>query len=623
VRKIAICRAIAAGALLALMGSCHLLFYPTGDEPGVIIDRPAPAPGGGVQLLGRVIHFGWRAGGDVNPRCVRYMFSQVVDTNGVYNPTFNIVEDLNRNPGRYENKWGPWISFYAQGDSGRSTVLGDDEILEINRSHIFAVQAMDRFGTITTRFGRTSNVRQFIVSASVAPLLRVTEPVLGSSLYMGMTASPTVHGFPQGLPLAFRWVADASSYGSVIEWYRYGWDVVDINDPDAWAVPWSPGNTFAPPQTWYSGVHTLFVEAIDDVGMTTLGMIEINIVPFTMDRNLLWVDDFASNNFTQVDYSMPTENEHDTFWLSICGGAQGFNPGTDVYDAYYSHSMAQPPLEYIGRYRNIIWSFGSSKDNGVLDDVILFTPESMVGAGTTPVTNSLAMFLRKGGHLLTEGRAERGGGLAACLQAAAQVFPLNLRCEITGPRTDCSGDTSGVNTIAYRDFCVTMIDKVVGTFRSDADMPMRRVRNYDCMSYAVKADDPVTQALVGLPDQLDLWSTVTQPGRYFDPMAPEPYPGGFTYVEAYDPAYWMNRNMVGSQPCFHPMFLMRTKNSSSALNNAAAALVLTKYENVVPSTGGVAAKSFHFGFPLWFFNRTQVDQIMHVVFAEWQIATGP
>jgi len=605
------------------MGSCHLLFYPTGDEPGVIIDRPAPAPGGAVQTLGMVINFGWRADGDLNPRCVRYMYSQVVDTNGVYDPSFNIVADMNAHPARYESKWGRWISFYAPGDSGKSTVLGDDEILVTGRSHIFAVQAMDRFGKITQAFSRTSNVRQFIVSAAVAPLLKVTEPVLGSSAFLGMAGSPKVYEFSPGLALEFHWAADASAYGGVIAGYRYGWDVIDINDPDAWAVPWSPSNTFAPPQTWYSGVHELFVEAIDDVGITTLGIIEINIVPFTMDRNLLWVDDFMSTNFVQIDYSMPTENEHDAFWLGICGGAQGFNPGTDVYDAYYSYSMVPPPLVYIGKYRNIIWSFGSSNNYGVLDNVILFTPESMVGSGTTPAANSLAMFLRKGGHLMTEGRADRSGGLAACLQSAAQIFPMNLRCEITGPRADCAGDTSGVNTIAYRDYCVTMLDKVLASIRTDPDMPTRQVRNYDCMSYAVKADDPMTQMLAGLPDRLDLWSEVTAPGRFFDPNQPTPYPGGFTYVEVYDPAYWMNRNMVSSQPCFHPMFRMKTKNSLSALNNAATALVLTKYENVVPSTGGVAAKSFHFGFPLWFFNRTQVDQIMDVVFTEWQIQASP
>ncbi len=620
-KTIAIIAAILAGALLVLMGSCRMPFYPTGNDPSIFIDRPTPPAGSGFQTLGRVIHFGWHSGSQRAPRCIRYMYTQVVDTNGYYNPTFDIIGEMNRNPGRYERYWSRWISFYAAGDSGASTVLGDDEILEINKRHIFAVQAMDRFGRITEHFDRATNVRQFIPSAAVAPGLRVSESYLGSSRYLGMSGSADVLECPAGT-FNFRWVGDASSYGSMVVAYRYGWDIADIDNPDEWDVPWSPGLTYAPPTMIAAGVHTLFVEAIDDAATTTLGMVEINIVPFSMDRDLLWVDDFPSEDFPQITYATPTESEHDSFWLNICGKAQGFDPATDAYDVYHSHSGMPPSLSNISGYRNIIWSFGSNKDYGAWDNVILFTPESMIGSGSSWAVNYLALFLRFGGHLLTEGQSDRAGGLAACLQPVAQVFPMNLRCEITGNQWGCEGDTSGVNTMAFRDYCVTMLDKVLGTFRTDPDMPTRTARNYDCMYYAVKADDPVTQALTGLPDQLDLWSEVTAPGRFFDPQAPAPYPGGFTFVEAYDPAYWMNRNVVTSQLCFHPMFLIKTKNTFSSLNNTAVALVITKYDDEAPP-GGVAAKSFHFGFPLWYFNRTQVDQIMGAVFAEWQIPTNP
>jgi hypothetical protein len=143
------------------------------------------------------------------------------------------------------------------------------------------------------------------------------------------------------------------------------------------------------------------------------------------------------------------------------------------------------------------------------------------------------------------------------------------------------------------------------------------------MTHAVRADDPVASSLASLPDRLDLWEEITKPGRYFDPAAPAPRPGGFTFFEAYDPAYWMSRNSVTSQSCFHPMFRMRTRSSVSVLDNTAVALVLTKHENVAPpAPGAVAAKSFHFGFPLWYFNRQQVNRIISVVFTEWQIMAG-
>ncbi|MCK4235509.1 MAG: hypothetical protein KAX38_00220 [Candidatus Krumholzibacteria bacterium] len=64
-------------------------------------------------------------------------------------------------------------------------------------------------------------------------------------------------------------------------------------------------------------------------------------------------------------------------------------------------------------------------------------------------------------------------------------------------------------------------------------------------------------------ERLDLCEEITKPStppRYFNPN--NSYgPGGFTYVEIYDPEYWMDRNYVTSQACFHPMYRMRSRNT--------------------------------------------------------------
>jgi hypothetical protein len=142
------------------------------------------------------------------------------------------------------------------------------------------------------------------------------------------------------------------------------------------------------------------------------------------------------------------------------------------------------------------------------------------------------------------------------------------------------------------------------------------------MSYALRADsDPITAAHPGFPGRLDLWEEVTREGRYFDPND-SLGPGGFTYVEVYDPGYWMWRTSVPQQPCFHPLYRMRAVSERSALNGCTVALWITKYGDVVPevsSGAGVAAPSFHFGFPLWFFERSAVDSIASAIFDEWGI----
>jgi hypothetical protein len=142
------------------------------------------------------------------------------------------------------------------------------------------------------------------------------------------------------------------------------------------------------------------------------------------------------------------------------------------------------------------------------------------------------------------------------------------------------------------------------------------------MAYALRDDsDPLTAAHPGLPVRLDLWEEVVKSGRYFNPDD-SLGPGGFTYVEVYDPAYWMAHKALLSQPCFHPMYRMRSRSEESALDDGTVAIWVTKYEHVVPdvaSGAAVAGASVHFGFPLWFFKRSSVDSIVTVVFNEWDI----
>jgi hypothetical protein len=599
---------------------------PPRDEPFVIIDTPAPPSNPSATVsLGRVIVFEWHGGLEVEPQFVRWLCMQVVDTMGNYSPTFDIVRDLNLRPDRYESRWSSWVP-YANPD-GRTATVGKDEPLALRRSHIFAVQAKNRSGKVTTVFTRGVNIRQFIVSATAAPRLIITEPFLGSKVFLGMDPRPTAVSFPTGLEMNFSWKADASSYGGRIVGYRYGWDVSDINDDHDWAVEFPLQITHARSIVFQSGVHTLFVEAIDNSGAITLGMIELSLVPFTMERNLLWVDDFRStNDFAQVDYAFPREDEHDAFWLGLCAKATGFDPSRDVYDVSYSYGGMPPGLSLITRYKNIIWTYNSDRLSGVWDDVILFTPESMVSWGTKLMNNYLSVFLAKGGHLITEGMSEKAAGLAAILPVvqAARGFPLDIRCELLGNSDACDGDMSSVNSYAYKDYCITVLDKIDGVFRSDSDMPMRRIRNYDCMyPGAVKSTDEWHIWVPGMPNELNLWSEILKAGRWYAPNEPGSHPGGFTPVEIYDPAYWMGRNGGASQGCFHPMYRMKSKNTMSVLNNQAVALWVTKYADVVPDVSAgiaVAAPSAHFGFELWFFDRSQVSQIVDVIFGEWGIA---
>lgn len=617
--------------VLFAAGLCAACFLGCGDEesvappkpgpskppgpPYVLIDKPQPMTG--EQQYAKVIRFGWKAGDGVEPVSIRYLSSLIVDTNGTYYPPFDIIKDLTEHPARYEAKWSSWIPFHAPGDSGRSTLLGDDESLIMGRYYIFAVQARDASGKITETFDARTNVRRFKIKSTTDPFLVIYDHHLGGFRFLGTTLNPEVRDLPPGIPLHFRWEADVSDYRGELVGYRYAWDVPD---PSAWDAPFMARLTEAPEVTFHAGVHTLFVEVIDIAGTRSLGRVGVNIVPFPMDRNLLFVDDYYSSNDPAPDYREPIESVHDAFWSRLCSQAESFDPGRDVYDcAENGHRL--PGLDLIARYKNIIWTYSAS--NSSWSTMVSFTPESRVSKTGAYAINYLSMFLMKGGHLWTLGQTTRsGGGLAASLPLDAQSFPMNLKCEIAGNRGDCSGDQSGVNSMPYRDYCVTMLDKVDGVFRVDEGMPLRIRDHCDCMIAALRDDsDPLTAASPGFPERLDLWEEVTKPGRYFNP-GDTLGPGGLTYAEIYDPEYWMERSAVYSQYCFHPLYRMQAKADSSALNNCTVAIWVTTYKDVVPEvSSGVAvpAPSFHFGFPLWFFRRSSADSIAHVVFDEWGI----
>ena len=586
--------------------------------PHIFIREPyVTNPGSDLQFLTPVIHFRWEG---KDPLDTPWNY-QDVDSVRYLHARYSgfVLERLNTDPEIFEELWSPWIAYDTPSDSGKTTTLGDDETLELNKSYIFAVQAKDEAGAVSSIFDAATNVRCFMVMKPTGPLISVYEPYLGIGRFIG-TGTPTmvVHT-PAGLPINFSWEGDASEYGGTVSTYRYGWDIKDLAEPTDWDVEPSPFHKAAPEKRFYSGIHSLYIEALDNIGTPTIGKIEINVVPLVMDRNLLWVDDFFSNDeFIQINYMMPTESQHDQFWIDICSRVDGFNPDTDVYDTA-EHFFTAPSIHEMWRYKNIIWSYCAARgDFNTWMRLMRYTSEQNVGGAVSNVKyNILSYYLSFGGHLWTVGKADRDGGLAANIWRL--VFPVYLKCERrTGPGSGCQ-DTTGVNYFPYRDYCVSMLDKAYGVFRQETDMPMRRL-DYDAMMHAiVDTRDFVTASHPDLPGALHLWEKVTEPGKFFDPMV-----RSFHYIELYDPAYWMRRNDLKSRSCFHPMYRMKSRNTRSPINDAVIAFWSTKYAEVQSEApGAVAAPSVHFGMPLWFFDREEVDSLANVIFREWNILREP
>jgi hypothetical protein len=322
------------------------------------------------------------------------------------------------------------------------------------------------------------------------------------------------------------------------------------------------------------------------------------------------VDDFPSLDFHQQIFAFPTESEHDKFWRDILLMVEGFDPGRDIYDVK-ENDYYFPPMDLIFKYRNVIWSFSKAIDpeaGSVWNRIVYYTPSGTAGMLNL---NYLSYYLAFGGHLWTVGEGHRSASLAACLYN--NRFPLYIRCEFWSESNNCS-NTTGENTMAYRDFCASALDKAEGLFPRH-DLGVRRI-DYDAMRYAyLDRTDPLIASMEGLPHKLELWDRVTQPGMFFDPWV-----RGFHYVEYYDPEYYMDYLGKNSQDCFHPMYRATTMNAWSVVYNSSVAFWHTRYADVrATAPGCIAAPSVHIGFPLWFFDRDQVDSLATAIFTQWQL----
>ncbi|MBU8922154.1 MAG: hypothetical protein KOO63_10090 [Bacteroidales bacterium] len=586
--------------------------------PLVEIERPL----GSGRTYSNVITFGWTGRDPIDspsnsqkPDSIRYMYTQVITPEGIYDPAFQIVDHLNEDPEFYEDSWSRWIYYDAPGDSGRMTILGDDEVLEINRSYIFVVQAMDEAGAVTALFRKDHNVRQFIVSWKAGPLLTIAEQYLGGFLFLGLDMNPKQKKLPPGIPLNFSWEADASSYGGEISGFRYGWDVQDLGDPKSWDSNFSPFNKTAPERILYSGSHTFYIEAKDNGGKITRAMILVEIIPFSMERNLLWVDDFPLSDQTDPLMLLPEESVHDEFWIDICSKTVGFEPDRDVVDCS-DLNYTPPEMELVGKYKNIIWTYSSST-SATFGQIIQFTPESSVSQASTLAINYLSIFLAKGGHLWTGGRSDRSSGGLTLAFPSPPEYPATFKFDMTANESD----TSGVNSMPYRDMCVSVVDKVVGNFRTGAEI-IPRTYDRDALRYMYRDQvDTIAVKYTGMPNTIYLSDEVTCPTCFFNPQRI-----GFTYVEMYNSEYWMDIRMITPLNCFHPLYRMRTRNTTSPVDFTTVALIVSEFSDVVPIVAdgvGVGANSFHFGLPLWFFDHAAVDSIAVSIFDEWQILDQP
>jgi hypothetical protein len=129
-----------------------------------------------------------------------------------------------------------------------------------------------------------------LAAAQNNPLLEVSEPGLGSWQFSAPVSVALEYDIADGALIRFSWTADAGSYGGTVAGYRYGWDLMDPDDPNdpGWATADLVPDLSATPRSYNSGLHTFHVRATDTDGGRTLAAFYLRVVPQVPLAKIPW-----------------------------------------------------------------------------------------------------------------------------------------------------------------------------------------------------------------------------------------------------------------------------------------------------------------------------------------------
>jgi hypothetical protein len=531
---------------------------------------------------------------------------------------------IRQNPDAPE--WSDWVDYRAPMDAGKSWTTPPLEY----GPYMFAVQAKDEAGAVTPVFDERCNVRRVLVAKRpTGPLLIVKNEYMGTFISTTATTAFSIVDMPANIPLVFEWTASAASYGGVVSGYRYGWDIYDLNNADQWAVDWTPFTTTwakSPPKTWFFGTHTFHVEAIDNSGYISRVGIKINIIPFTMERNLLVVDDYyedpATSGWAKTKGAVPNDEEHDALWTTALNNVEGFEPEMDMIEVSTNNPLL---IEKLAQYKNVIWDAHGgynllSTSNPFLYDVIRFIPEdpnySVVGK-LQP--NLLALFMAAGGHVMICGHQPMTMVKIISQKRYPLIFQYELLADQDGNYEDQIDNPVGDNSFAYKEMCIDVLDIACTSWDllrkpDDNGCGVTHQRTVDCRRDGLRQCLPID---MNFP-QLELRDEVTGFGHAYA----EDRKG--LNDELYNPPYFRCGQLdLGPRDCFEPIYGHGCLNTNSAIYNAPNAAWSSTFAHVVPEVVAgvaVAARSVIWGFEPVFMDTVQVrGALEYIVFEEWQL----
>jgi hypothetical protein len=375
---------------------------------------------------------------------------------------------------------------------------------------------------------------------------------------------------------------------------------------------------------------------MDNSGLTSRAGVVVNIVPLTMQRSVLFIDDWqeGATSFKWNRGILPSDQEHDAFWADMLSDVADFVPIQDML--HLEPGKGSVPLERIGNYRTIIWdAIGSynGKPGSELTNYIKFIPSdpSLLEESAELRPNIVQLFMAAGGRVLLCGQNVMTGAINRELDLPGTnlSYPFIFRYELTWDQDGTYQDSRigirgvGDDSFAYDDCCLNALDIA---YVSNPQL-IRRPPLKGCPAHGhrdfnsgktdgLRACVPVDETYA-FP-KLELRPEVSDPGKWYHESAL-----GLN-CDIYNPPYFSALCEIAElsprRECFQPIYSLECLNVSSNVFGAPIAFWTSTAADRVPAVGGDPARSAIWGFEPVYFNPTQVKQALDIVlFDEWKL----
>jgi len=372
-------------------------FFATTAAPYIRIDSPSPNKNF-EPLVTPSVRIHWSGNDPDGPinRPTHYVFKMFGHTNSDYPGIPDFIQFVEQFPDSFRKMYAPTFPGWTQvpGDVSDFQYNG----LVPNSTYMFAITGFDTAGAYDPVFSRSKNLLKMNVSfaGNNGPILTMYNEFFNFTYPSGGYRNDPDRYFrvevPAGQPVTFNWFVTFGTQGAELKQTRWVLDLEDLTDEtprenqNDW-YHWSSYSAtvlsatigpFNPPQG-KTETHLFYIEAEDNNGLKSLGIIQFQVVRPSFNRQLLFVQDMRPSGdavngagvYQPPSGVWPNKAELDTFFY-----ARGGFPWKGAYQTLTPKPLSQPgifagydfdttsvrrypdgiiPLSLLGQYTHVVW----------------------------------------------------------------------------------------------------------------------------------------------------------------------------------------------------------------------------------------------------------------------------